>query len=524
MADALTITNVEIVDGTGAPGYTGDVVVRNGRIEALGERRGQLVDGAGLTLTPGFIDMHSHSDMTLVVDPRGVSKVSQGITTEVIGQCGMSAAPLFGQMVEHVGAYYERYGHHLDYRTLGEYLDRMDGHMSPNILALVGHGTLRRGIMGDTDRSADATELRRMQEAIEEAMSAGALGLATGLVYPPGRYVSTEELIALSKSMAAYHGLYFSHIRNEGDVMVEAVDEAIQIGQEAGVGVHISHHKAMGRQNWGKTEVSLGHIREAAKQGLDVWIDQYPYTASATSLSALLPGWVLVGGPQVALKRIRDPQTRRQILQEVVPKEEFFGWDRTTVSSVANPKLRHWQGVTLADLARRRDEDPGETLLNLLEAAEMDIGMIRHGMDETDVKRVMQYERTLIGTDGGAVGPDGPLATGHPHPRTYGTFPRVLGHYVLQEHVLPFETAIAKMTGLASKRLHLKGRGFIAPGMTADLVLLDRQAIKDRATYDRPHQTSAGIAGVMVNGTWVWRDDRHTGALPGRSIRYNHQV
>lgn len=524
MADAMTITDVEIVDGTGAPGYISDVVVRNGRIEAMGERHGQLIDGQGLTVTPGFIDMHSHSDMTLVVDPRGVSKISQGITTEVIGQCGMSAAPLFGQMVEHVGAYYERYGCHLDYHTLGEYLDRMDRHMGPNILALVGHGTLRRGIMGDTDRPADAAELRQMQQAMEVAMRSGALGMATGLVYPPGRYVSTEELIALTKSMAGHRGLYFSHIRNEGDAMVEAVDEAIRIGKEAGVGVHISHHKAMGRQNWGKTDISLEHIRRAANEGVDVWIDQYPYTASATSLSALLPGWVLVGGAQEALKRIRNPMTRAKILDEVIPKEEFFGWDRTTVSSVANPDLRHWQGITLAELARRRDEDPGETLLNLLEAAEMDIGMIRHGMNETDVKRVMQYERTLIGTDGGAVGPDGPLATGHPHPRTYGTFPRVLGHYVRQEHVMPFETAVAKMTGLASKRLHLNGRGFIAPGMTADLVLLDRQVIRDRATYNEPHQTAVGIHGVMINGTWVWRDNRHTGALPGRSIRYNHQV
>ncbi len=520
----FTIAHAHIVDGTGRPAYRGFVTVSEGRIESVSELppavEGERVEADGLTLTPGFIDMHSHSDLTLFADGRAVSKVSQGITLEVLGQCGISGAPLFGHMVDEVARFFDR--HHLDlsYRTMGEYLSAIDRQTAVNVLALIGQGTLRRGVMGEGDGPAGDKELRQMQVAIDEAMKAGALGLSTGLIYPPGCYTSTDEVVALTRTIAPYQGLYFSHLRNEGDTLVEAVDEALEIGQRAGVGVQLSHHKAMGPHNWGKTAITLDHVNQAIDSGLDVYLDQYPYVASATSLTALLPDWALVGGHEATLARFEDAELLQRIIEETDRKESRFGWDRTRIGTVSEEQERDLQGKSMAEIAQEWNIAPVHALIRILRDNHMQVSMIRFGMGEDDVERVFRYPRTLIGTDGGAVAPDGPLSHGNPHPRTYGTFARVLGEFVRQKQWTTFEQAIYRMTGLAAQRLHLSHRGRIAPGYWADLVLLDKDQVNDVATFARPHQTAVGIINVYVNGQLEWHDGRHTGALWGNALRY----
>ena len=476
-------------------------------------------DATGLALCPGFMDMHSHSDLTLWVDPRGLSKISQGITTEVIGQCGTSGAPLYGPMVGEVGRYFAHYGQELPYASMAAYLEGLDEKVSPNLVALIGHGTLRRGFLGEVDRQPTETELNDMKNAVVQSMREGAFGLSTGLIYPPGCYTETAELVSLSEAMAPFGGIYFSHIRSEGDKLIEAVAETLYIGEVAGVAVQLSHHKAMGAPNWGKTETTLAMVTAAKEKGLDVSLDQYPYTASATNLASLLPDWALVGGKEEALKRIQDPVLRAKMRYEIEEKEEAFGWSATRISSVVDSVYSSWQGKTLEEVAATLAIAPIEALFYVLEKTGLQVGMIRFGMDETEVQKVLSYAHTLIGTDGGAVAPDGPLSMGMPHPRGYGTFPRILGHYVREEALLSLPSAIARMTGMAAKRLRLHDRGFLKPGQKADLVLFDPNTVGDRASFDAPHQFAVGIYGVYVNGEMVWQEGKYTGLTPGRALR-----
>ena len=522
--ERFTLANCRIVDGTGAPGFTGFVTVVDNRIERVATTPPTLVgthiEADGLTVTPGFIDMHSHSDLTLFADGRAVSKISQGITLEIIGQCGISGAPLYGHMQDEVGKFFDRHQLKRPYSSMKEYLNFIDGQMAVNILALIGHGTLRRGVMGEGDASASVEEIRAMQEAVDAAMQAGAVGLSTGLIYPPGCYTPTDEVVEVTRPIARYQGLYFSHLRNEGDTLVEAVDEALRIGREAGVGVQLSHHKAMGPHNWGKTRITLEHINQAIASGQDVYMDQYPYVASATSLTALLPDWALIGGAQKALERLRDDTLLRRIMNETEAKESRFGWDRTRIGTVRDGQDRRLQGKSLARIAENWGMAPVTALIKILQDNEMQVSMIRFGMGEEDVERVFRHPRTLVGTDGSGSAPDGPLSQGNPHPRTYGTFPRVLAEFVREKHWVSLEEAIHRMTGLAAQRLGLKNRGRIASGYVADLVLLDSDRVDDVATFENPHQTAEGIHRVYVNGSLVWHDNRHTGRMPGRALRY----
>lgn len=513
-----TLDNVNIIDGTGAPPFRGRVVIEGDRIAEV-ERLSGSAD-ADLTLTPGFIDMHSHSDLLLYVDGRAVSKVSQGITTEVIGQCGISGAPLYGHMVDEVGGYYHRHGMDLPYQTMEEYLTGLEGRVAVNVIALIGHGTMRRGIRGEGSEPSTAEDLQRMQRAVTESIEAGARGLSTGLIYAPGCYTPTDEVIAITRSIQPFGGLYFTHLRHEGDRLVEAVREAIQIVREAGVGLQLSHHKAMGPHNWGKTRVTLDDVTRAIEAGLDVWTDQYPYEASATDLSALLPDWALDGGKPQALERLRNPGLRRRIIAEIDPKETRFGWHRTHVGTVSNAAYRALEGQSLQAIADQWHIPPMEALLRVLEENQMRVSMIRFGMGLEDIERVFRFPRTLIGTDGGAVAPDGPLSGGHPHPRSYGTFPRVLRDFVLDKQWVSLEEAIHRMTGLAAERLGLSQRGTLQAGSFADMVVMDLSQVRDRATFDDPHQPAAGFTAVYTNGVQVWDGSASTGAMPGVPIRF----
>ncbi|PSR33973.1 MAG: amidohydrolase [Sulfobacillus benefaciens] len=519
-----TIANVNIIDGSNQEQYPGFVTIVDDRIESVSPTApiltGHVMDAEGLVLTPGFIDMHSHSDLTLFADGRAVSKISQGITTEIIGQCGISGAPLFGHMQAEIEKFFNRHNMSRPYQNMAEYLEALNGKISVNVLALIGHGTLRRGIMGEGDAPASDSEMQAMQLAIDEAMRAGALGLSTGLIYPPGCYTTTDEVVALTKAIAPYQGLYFSHLRNEGDTLIEAVQEALEIGRRAQVGVQLSHHKAMGPHNWGKTMTTLDIVGKAVESGQDVYLDQYPYLASATTLSALLPDWALAGGPEKTLQRLKDPEILSKIRDDTEKKESRFGWHRTHIGTVADNGDKRIQGLSIADIASQQGILPFDALVQILLENRMQVSMIRFGMGEDDVKRVFLYPRTLIGTDGGAVAPDGPLSHGNPHPRTYGTFPRVLAEFVRDKQWVGFEEAIYRMTGLAAKRLRLRQRGLIKEGYVADMVLLDPDTIQDRATFAEPHQTSRGIHAVYVNGRLAWKNNKHTGDFSGRPLKY----
>ncbi len=527
------VAGAQVLDGTGSEGARIDVGCADGRIVRMGnlehEPCRERIEAQGLVLAPGFVDMHSHSDVSLYRDPQGLSKLMQGITLEVTGNCGISPAPAPVRTGSETG----RQGEPSDdpsepppWPTFAAYLRDLEAkgpavHVAP----LAGHGAIRRAVMGDLDRPATREELIQQREHLADALDAGAFGLSTGLIYPPGTYTPTAELVALSHVLAEprVKGLYFSHIRSEGDHLLEAVEEALTIGAAAGIGVELSHHKASGPRNWGKTAQSLERVRQARAQGQDVTLDVYPYVASATSLSAMLPSWALAGGPDTALERFADPETRRRILDEVEASEggSYAGYDRTRVTGLTQPELRPLEGRTLVDAADSLGLLPGEALLAILTAERLASGMIRFGMQEEDVRRVLAFPETMIGTDGSAISPDGPDRHRMVHPRTYGTFPRVLGHYVREERVLTLPDAIRRMTSLAADRLGLPDRGRIRVGAYADLVLFDPERIADRATFERPHQFPEGISGVWVEGVRAVDAKGPTGKRNGRVLRRN---
>lgn len=521
----FVISGALVLDGSGDEGSVTDVGIAQGRITRTGNLADiparTRVDGDGLVLAPGFIDMHSHSDVSLYRDPRGLSKLLQGITLEVTGNCGIAPAPAPAAAT---GSGDPDPAEPPPWSSFSAYLrDLQDRHPAVHVAPLAGHGAIRRAVMGDSDRPATRDELERQRSYLAEALDAGAFGLSTGLIYPPGAYTPTAELVALCHTLAAprVKGLYFSHIRSEGDRLEEAVEEALTIGAACGVPVELSHHKASGPRNWGKTEVTLARVTAARAQGQDVTLDVYPYTASATSLSAILPHWALAGGPDAALERFADPDTRARILAEVEASEGkgYAGYDRTRLSGLRADDLRPLEGKTLAEAASVLGKSPGEALLTVLTVERLQVGMIRFGMDEADVRRVLSYPGTMIGTDGSAIAPDGPERERTVHPRTYGTFPRVLGHYVREEHVLTLPDAIRRMTELPAERLGLADRGRIGLGAWADLVLFDPARIADRATFEAPHQVAAGMVGVWVEGVRAADEHGATGERNGRILR-----
>ena len=518
----LLIENGRIIDGAGNPWFKADVGVVGSCIEALGRLCGadaeRRIDAKGLIVAPGFIDIHSHSDYTVLVDPKVESKISQGVTTEVVGNCGSSAAPMNAE----VRSYREKYmratlGEEFEFnwQTMEDYLNLIDGNGSSfNVVALVGQGTVRQNVMGYENRPPNDAELESMKRLVAEAMEDGAWGMSTGLIYTPSVFADTDEIVELAKVIAIYGGVYFSHIRGEGETLLEAVKEATEIGERAGVPVQIAHFKASGREYWGKTADSLRLVEEGRRRGVDVTFDQYPYIASSTGLSALLPHWAQEGGSEKLLERLRDTETRRKITEG--PATVTSDWDSVMVALAKNHP--EYVGKTITDIANLEGKEPMEAVFDLLLAEEAQVNIVAFGMCEEDVRRVMRSPNMMVGSDGRAVSPRGILGMGKPHPRYYGTFPRVIGHYV-REGVLSLQEAVRKMISMPAQRLGLRDRGILREGFKADIVLFDPDGVRDEATFTDPHKFASGIPYVIVNGTIVIDKSEHTGELPGKALR-----
>jgi N-acyl-D-amino-acid deacylase len=525
----LLIRNGLILDGTGGAPFVGDVGLVGERIEAIGALPGpalRTLDANGYAVTPGFIDMHSHTDYLLLVNPTAESKIAQGVTTEVCGNCGFSPGPWLSELTMEQGRRrLEHLGIEPEWQRLSEFMQVLDRHaFGVNFVTFVGHGALRGSVLGYENRAATAAEMDRMKGILAEEMEEGAVGLSSGLIYPPGCYCGTDELTELSRVVAEHNGVYSTHMRNEGDRLVESVEEAITIGRGAECGVQISHHKACGRRNWGKIRHTLGMIEQARAAGQDVTADQYPYTATSTTLSVLLPKWAFEGGNTAALARVRDTDTRRRIQEEMAADEKRGviggggGWECVGIAGVHG--ANHFaEGLNVAQVAETWGIEPAEAALRLLDEAELSVGMIHHVISEADVEEVMTHPTTMIGSDGVAGTTTGALATGKPHPRSFGTFPRVLGHYVRERRVLSLPEAIARMTGMPARKLRLDRRGLLAPGYFADVVVFDPAAVQDTATFTEPRQLPRGIHAVFVNGVAAVEEGRITGKLGGRVLR-----
>jgi dihydroorotase/N-acyl-D-amino-acid deacylase len=528
----LVIRGGDVFDGSGTPARRADVGIRGDSIAQIGDLAAadaaRTVDARGLAVAPGFIDMHSHSDYTLLVDGRALSKVTQGVTTELLGEAD-SAAPAAGPLRADREKALADLELTLDWTSLEEYFARVERQkVSVNIVSTVASGTVRAAVVGFEDRPATSDELRKMEELVADAMQDGAAGLSSGLIYPPNSYASTEELIALSKVAARYGGIYVSHIRNEGPGLLQALEEAIRIGREAAIQVEVLHFKRTAVSTNATAE--RGTIREAAalleearNDGVPIFADVYPYAASSTTLSTRIPSWALEGGTERLLARLRESTSRRKMLAEIESRLSggIAGDTPGTILLSRTPyePHRHFQGKRINEIADEMRTSPADAILQLVEKAEGRAGAIFFGMRDPDVEFALTRPWTTIGSDGAALSPDGILARSSPHPRSYGTFPRVLGHYVRERKSLSLAEAIRKMTSLPAARLTLRDRGTLASGMKADVVVFDPATISDRATFDAPHQLSTGVRWVVVNGEVVLAEGRHTNAKSGRVLR-----
>ena len=527
----LIIRNGRIIDGTGSPWYSADLGVRDGRIAAIGSladaQAEKTIDAAGMVVAPGFIDMLGQSDLSILVNPRLPSKIFQGITTEFTGE-GSSVAPLNGRVVAADRLAYDHLKITPDWRTLAEYFARLERQgIGINVGDYVGATQVRRMVVGDDDRAPSAEELERMRELVAQAMRDGAVGLSTSLQYPPAPYAETDELIALAAEAARYGGVYATHMRSESDEILPALDEAIRIGREARIPVEIWHLKVAGRQNWGRMPEVVAKIESARRAGVDIAADTYAYPAWFNSLSAMVPPWAHDGGTARLLSRLRDPAARRRIRRDMETPgswennswQEISGPEAILIGAVQNPKLLPLQGRTLAEVAKQRKADAIDALLDLLIEDQGYTYVAVFGMSEPDVLLALQQPWVSINNDSQGTAPDGILGQDHPHPRAYGTFPRILRKYVREEKRLTLEDAIRKFTSLPAERMRLGDRGVLKTGMWADVVVFDPAQVRDLATFAKPNQLSEGMRWVLVNGVPVIADGKATGALPGKVLR-----
>ncbi|HSR42675.1 MAG TPA: D-aminoacylase [Longimicrobiales bacterium] len=521
----LVLRGARVADGTGAPLFVGDVAITGERISAVGrvaEAGSQEIELGGKVLAPGFIDIHSHADLELFVEPRAESRIRQGVTLEVVGQDGGSVAPVTeSAREERLSRYRDRYGVEVDFGDLGGFLSMVDRvRPAVNVATMVGHGTVRGMVVGYDDRPATDAELHRMREEVRRALVAGAVGLSSGLEYTPGSFASAEELAALAGALEGTGYPYASHMRNEDDRVLAAVEEALHVGRMAGVPVQISHLKASGRRNWWKAQTILEALEDARSEGVDVHFDRYPYVAYSTGLSNLFPDWARAGGTDAFVRRLRDPDTGPRLEEAARSKVALLGsWNAVQISSTGSDATAWARGRRLGDLARERGVAPYELAMGLIVDERNQVGMIGFGMSEENTAALLSHPLGIVCSDGGAHAPYGPLSRGSPHPRGYGTFPRLLGHYVRDEGVISLEAAIHKCTGLPARKLLLDDRGVVREGAFADLVAFDPAVVRDRATFDDPHRYPEGIPLVVVNGTVTIRDGEQTGLRAGRAVR-----
>ncbi len=522
----LILINGLVFDGTGAPPFKADIAITRNEITKVGhvdrDKAEHVLDVNGLAVAPGFIDIHNHSDLSIFATPTADNYVYQGVTTIVVGNCGSTPAPYMGRNKEYIRSRIKRLleASVLKWSSFGEYLEELEKlRKSINIASLVGHGTVRAAIMGFEDRPPNSRELSEMRKLVEDAMKSGAFGMSTGLMYVPGAYASTDEIIELAKTVGRYHGLYASHIRNEGTGLIDSIIEAIKIGLEADVSVEISHLKAAGKPNWGRVATGLKLIGEYANRGYDISADAYPYTASSTSLLSIFPAWVREGEKSEVINRLSDPETVERIKSELgeagLMPGRWIDWSSIVIST--SESHNELEGKRLDKIASEWNIDPLSTTIKILIEDELTTSMIVHGMSEEDVEQVISNPYIAIGSDGSIKQP----SKGKPHPRNYGTFPRVLGRYVRVKKLLTLSEAIRKMTSLPARKLKIWDRGVIRPGMKADIVVFNMYTIRDTATYEDPHKYPVGIKYVIVNGELVVENSRHTGALPGQLLKPN---
>lgn len=516
----LLILNGTVVDGTGAPARPVDIAIAGGRIADIGPLAGaaarRTIDATGRCVCPGFIDAHSHSDAYLLIDPRAVSKISQGITTEICGNCGTSAAPRTA--LNRMPSDWESLPFPGAWSSVAEYRRLLEAaEPAVNVVLLAGHNTLRAGIMGYGDREATPVEMKRLEDHLETALRDGAAGLSSGLIYPPGLFAPPEELQALARVAARYNGLYSSHMRSEGARLLEAIREVLAVTEAAGITTQISHLKTSGRPNWPLLPAALDLIRNARQRGLRVAADRYPYTASCTDLDVIFPAWAEEGGRDAILARIRDPQTRARIRSELLARRTEESWGAITLGSITHPDWRQFQGQPLPAVAEALHQEPVDAILTLLDRDELRTSAFFHGMSEDNLRTILAEPYVMIGTDASIRAPDGPLSHDYPHPRAYGSFPRFL-RMVLDGLPIALPEAIHKITALPAAHFGLADRGRLAPGLAADIVLFDPATLRDGATFAAPHTLSEGILTVIVNGVITWQDRRPTGPRAGRFL------
>jgi dihydroorotase/N-acyl-D-amino-acid deacylase len=530
----LLIVGGHVVDGSGSPWFEGSVAVREGKIADVGRLSNatakRVIDASGLVVAPGFIDLHTHSDYTLLVDGTAQSKIRQGVTTEILGEAasaGPILAPAEADFDNGTAPLTQKDGLKRDWTTLGEYFARVERQgVSVNIASYVGSGQVRLDIMGNVNRPPTADELRKMEGLVDQSMREGAIGLASGLIYAPNLFASTEELIDLSKVATRYGGLYTTHIRGEGANSTQAIGEAIEIAEKAGLPGHILHFKSNGRENWGRMKDLIALIQAARDRGVDITADQYPYLAGMTSLAQCLPPKYLEGTADQVVARLKDTKARAEI-REAIDKglpgwnnnevRDCGGWHGVMVAGCQRPMNKKYEGKRMDEVARLMGKDPVDALCDLLISEHATTMAIYFSMDEADVQLAMKQPWVGIGSDGAAVNPSMTFM-GRPHPRFYGTFPRVLGVYVREQHVLTLPDAIRKMTSLPAQILGLTDRGLLRPKMAADIVVFDPKTVKDRATFEDPSQYPVGIPYVIVNGVVVIDKGEHNGAKPGRVL------
>jgi dihydroorotase/N-acyl-D-amino-acid deacylase len=532
----VVILHGHIVDGTGSPWYSGDVGIREGRIAAVGNLAGaparRTIDAQGKVVAPGFIDMLGQSEMTILVDPRLPSKIYQGITTEITGE-GDSAAPVNDAMLAADSASYAHYKITPDWRTFRQYFARIEKQgMGINLASYVGATSVRRMVLGDADVQPTAAQLDQMKALIRDAMRDGAVGLSTALQYAPAPYAKTPELIALAGAASEFGGIYATHMRSEGDAVLESIDEAAQIGSEAHIPVEIWHLKAAGKANWGRMPQIVARIDQARAAGVDVSANTYAYTAWFNTFSAFVPPWAHDGGDAKLVERLKDPATRARIRKDMTtPGKDSAGeaWDNEwqeipgpeaiQVAVVQNPELHSLQGKRISEVAALWKEDTIDALCDLLIKDNAFTEVAVFGMDEPDVLLALKQPWVSVDNDSQGTSPDGLLGQEHPHPRAYGTFPRILRKYVREEKELTLPDAIRKFSALPAQRLRLIDRGVLKQGMWADVVVFDPATITDKATFENPNQFSEGMEYVLVNGVPVIAEGKMTGALPGKVLR-----
>ena len=526
----LVITNGHIIDGTGSPWYSGDVGIRDGRIAAIGDLtaapRQRTIDAAGKVVAPGFIDMLGQSELSILVEPRLPSKIYQGITTEVTGEGG-SVAPLNDAIIQADHTSYEHYKITPDWRTFRQYFTRLEKQgMGINLCSYVGATQVRRMILGDENKQPTPQQLEQMKLLVRDAMKDGAVGVSTALEYAPAPYAKTEELIALAAEGGKFGGIYSTHMRDESNSVLEAIDEALRIGREAHVPVEIWHLKVAGKNNWGRMPEVVAKINAARTAGADVSADTYAYAAWFNDFSAFIPPWAHDGGTTKLVERLKDPATRQRIRKDMLTPsndwdnewEEIPGPEAVMIGVVENPKLLPLQGKRLSEVAKLWNKDPIDALFDFL-IEDPNAGVAVFGMSQPDVTLALQQPWVAIDNDSSGTSPEGILGQEHPHPRAYGTFPRILRKYVREDKALTLEDAIRKMSALAAQRMRLADRGVLKAGMWADVVIFDAAIVRDLATFDNPNQLSEGMEYVLVNGVLVIDQAKMTGALPGKVLR-----